>query len=87
MMFFLYLNLRAHRFSPNHSVREPSTLHQSDLLVEDHVNSVGFDVNCVLSHKLQDIFNSCSVWEAAEANAVASGAGCWKEGRRSENWD
>lgn len=86
-MIFLCLNLRYHHFSPNNSVREPSRLHQSDLLVEDHVNSVGFDVNGMFSHKLQDIFNSCSVWEAAEANTVASGAGCWKEGRRRENWD
>lgn len=71
-MIFLYPNQRDH---------------QPDLLVEDHVNSMGFDVNGVLSHKLQDIFNSCCVWEAAEANAVTSGAGCWKEGRRRENWD
>lgn len=86
-MIFLYLNPRDRCFSPNNSVRGPSSLHPSDLLVEDHVNSVGFDVNGVFPHKLQDIFNSCGVREAAQANAVAGSAGCWKEGRRGEDWD
>ena len=60
---------------------------QSDLLVENHVNSVGFDVNCVLSHELQDIFDAGSVGQAPEADAVAGAAGRWKEGGRGEDWD
>lgn len=51
------------------------------------MNAVRFDVNRVFSHKLQDVFYSRCVGEASEANAVASGAGCWKEGGRGENWD
>lgn len=63
------------------------TLHQSDLLVEDHVDSVGFDVHSVLSHELQDIFNPGSVGQPTEAHTIASAAGCWKEWRCGEDWD
>lgn len=65
---------------------QPTSL-QSDLLVEDHVDSVGFDVNGVLSHELQDIFDAGGVGQATEADTVASVAGCWKEGRRGEDRD
>lgn len=66
---------------------EPTSPYQPDLLVEDHVDSVGFDVNGVLSHELQDIFNAGSVGQATEADTVASAAGRWKEGRRGKDWD
>lgn len=49
--------------------------HQSDLLVKDHVDSVGFDVNSVLSHELQDIFNASGVGQTTEADTVTSAAG------------
>lgn len=61
--------------------------HQSDLLVEDHVHSMGFNVSGVLPHELQDIFNSGSVGQATKADAVSSTAGRWKEGRCGENRD
>lgn len=51
------------------------------------MNSVGFDVAGVFSHKLQDVFDSGGVREAAQANAVASRAGCWEEGGGGQNWD
>lgn len=51
------------------------------------MDSVGFDVNSVLSHELQDIFNASSVGQTTEAYAVASAAGCWKERRCCEDWD
>lgn len=66
---------------------EPKSAHQSDLLVEDHVDSMGFDVNGVLSHELQDVFNAGSVGQATEADAVTSAAGRWKIGRRGEDRD
>lgn len=68
-------------------VPQPASPHQSDLLVEDHVDSMGFNVNGVLSHELKDIFNSGSVWQATEADTVATAAGRWKIGRRGENRD
>lgn len=48
---------------------------------------MGLDVNRVFSHELQDVFYPCRVREAAEANAVASGAGRRKEGRAREDGD
>lgn len=60
---------------------------QSDLLVEDHVHSMGLYVSGVLPHELQDIFNSGSVGQATKADTVSSTAGRWKEGRRGENRD
>lgn len=68
-------------------VPQPASPHQSDLLVEDHVDSMGFNVNGVLSHELKDIFNSGSVWQTTEADTVATAAGRWKIGRRGENRD
>lgn len=64
-----------------------SCANQPDLLVEDHVDSVGFDVNSVLSHELQDILNAGSIGQATEADTVTSATGCWKEGRRGEDRD
>lgn len=54
---------------------EPRIPLQSHLLVEDHVYTMGLNVNSVLSHKLQDVFNSSSVGKASEADAVSSAAG------------
>lgn len=68
-------------------VPESMSPHQSDLLVEDHVDSVGFDVNCVLSHELQDVFDAGGIGQATEADTVASAAGCWKVRRRGEDRD
>lgn len=68
-------------------VPEPMSPHQSNLLVEDHVDSMGFDVNGVLSHELQDVFNAGSVGQTAQANTVAGAAGGWKVGRRCEDRD
>lgn len=79
-------SLRTWRFTVRY-VPEPTALHQSDLLVEDHVDSVGFDVNGVLSHELQDIFDASSVGQATEADTVASAAGRWKVGGRGEDRD
>lgn len=60
---------------------------KSDLLVKDHVHSVGFDVNSVFPHELQDIFNASCVGKAPEADAVTRAACCWKEGRCGEDRD
>lgn len=65
----------------------PESPRQSDLLVEDHVHSMGFNVSGVLPHELQDIFNSGSVGQATKAHTVPSTAGRWKEGRCGENRD
>lgn len=71
----------------NIHVPDPMILLQSDLLVENHVDSMGFDVNGVLSHELQDVFNSSSVGQATEADTIASAAGRWEEVGRRENRD
>lgn len=86
MTFYMALRHGAVRVTVR-GVPEPMSPHQSDLLVEDHVDSVGFDVNGVLAHELQDIFNAGSVGQATEADTVSSAAGCWKVGRRGEDWD
>lgn len=56
------------------------------LLVEDHVHAVGLDVDRVLPHKLQDVLDAGGVGQASQADAVASAAGRWEEGRRGEHW-
>lgn len=62
-------------------------LHRSDLLVENHVDSMGFDVHGVLCHKLQDVLDSSSVGQATEADTIASAAGRWEEVGRGKNRD
>ena len=51
------------------------------LLVEDHMHSVGFDVNGVLSHELQDVLDGGRVGQASEADTVARAACGHERGR------
>lgn len=48
---------------------------------------MGFDVNSVLSHELQDVFDASGVGQATQANTVTSAAGGGKERRRGEDRD
>lgn len=60
---------------------------QPHLLVEDHVHTMGLDVDRVLAHELQDVLDAGGVGKTSEADAVASAAGRREEGRRGEHWD
>lgn len=68
-----------------HAASQPTSPHQSDLLVEDHVDPVGFDVHGVLSHELEDVLDAGRVGQAAQADAVSAAAGRWKVGGRCED--
>lgn len=60
---------------------------RSDLLVEDHVDPVGFDVDGVLAHELQDVLDAGGVRQTTETDTVACAAGRWKKWRRGEDRD
>lgn len=49
----------------------------SDLLVENHVDSVGLDVNCVISHELQNILDARCIGQTSQADTVTNATGCW----------
>lgn len=57
----------------------------SNLLVKDHVHAVRFDVDCVLAHKVQDVFDAGGVRQTPQTHAVSDVTGRGQEGRRGEN--